>query len=77
MLTSKYHVSTDSGLAILFYWGVLFISMVRAVMFQEQDMVHGLRAKDAIISDLKEQNMHLQQRVTDPQAEVGLSDQSC
>ena len=28
MLTSKYHVSTDSGRAILFYWGVLFISMV-------------------------------------------------
>ena len=27
MLTSKYHVSTDSGLAILFYCGILFISM--------------------------------------------------
>ena len=28
MLTSMYHVSTDSGLAILSYWGVLFISMI-------------------------------------------------
>ena len=26
-LTSKYHVSTDSGRANLFYWRVLFISM--------------------------------------------------
>ena len=28
MLASKYHVSTDSGQAILFYWRVLLISMV-------------------------------------------------
>ena len=28
MLTSKYHVSTDSSRAILFYWDVLFIYMV-------------------------------------------------
>ena len=30
MLTSKYHVSTVSGRAILFYWCVLFISMPQA-----------------------------------------------
>ena len=33
MLTSNYHVSTDSSLAILFYWCVLFISMVTGELF--------------------------------------------
>jgi len=28
VLASGYHVSTDSGRAILSYWGVLFISIV-------------------------------------------------
>ncbi|KAI0213938.1 hypothetical protein LSAT2_000981 [Lamellibrachia satsuma] len=36
---------------------------------QEQDMVTALRAKDAIISDLKEQNHQLQSRLTDPPVE--------
>ena len=36
MLTSKYHVSSDSGPAILFYWCVLFISMVVVQVFSKR-----------------------------------------
>ena len=47
VLTSKYHVSTDSGRANLFYWCVLFISMVMVYL---QCMTH-VTLRQSVVSD--------------------------